>query len=273
MKTNFSFSHNLFTTVIKNKNHQCSKIFTIKKIKRNLLLTSPYLLKFLPYEKEGKDQIKINEKELDQFIMDFNLNVLVNDLVLVEKYNVKSSINFNSFNQNYTSFKKTLFFQNLTRKTKIDSVLKKCKAKFIKAFQEVLNKLLKDYSIFYRLPRSFISDINIDSNKKYLNMTITQIFESFNIQVDFTDIKSILSQKGIALLKKIMNQTYKSLYEQYINSKRFQIDCKKVCKKEGKKFELLFIYVSKIFIDYYSFSKGNKIRRDKDIVINIKSEL
>lgn len=251
----------------KPRNKRRNQIFMVKKINKYLILSSPYLRTFIDKkEKElSKDtnilDIRGRENNIDSFINKFDIDILLDELILFQSQNITTS---NSFNKNYTLFKKTLFFQNVTRKTKIDSVLKKCKAKFVKAFQELLNKLLKDYSIFYRLPRIFISDINIDSNKKYLNSTMLEIYRNFNIEMNFSDIKSILSQKGIALLKSIMNQTYKSLYEEYIHSKRFQYDCRKICKKEGKKFELLFKYVSKIFIDYYSLSKGNKIKHSTD---------
>ena len=62
-------------------------------------------------------------------------------------------------------------------------------------------------------------------------------------------------------LKNLINMTYSEAFTYYVTSQRFKEDCEGIREKEGEKFEILFKYVSKIFIHYYSLSKGNKPKK------------
>ena len=122
----------------------------------------------------------------------------------------------------------------------------------------MLCKLLKKREKNYKLPQNFINNINIMYNKKYLNCSMLQIFEDYKIFVDIDKIKTQLTVNKFKLFLFIINKTYKELFQEYINSKKYLDDCAKIDNKYGIKIGLLFRYTSKIFIDYYLFRKSKK---------------
>ena len=73
-----------------------------------------------------------------------------------------------------------------------------------------------------------------------------------------------INTENILKLNQFLRMTYTELFECYINSQRFKKDCEGIREKEGEKFEILYKYVSKIFIHYYSLSKGNKPKKSED---------
>lgn len=233
------------------------KIFCIKKININVILNSPYLSSFLIENNKINKYYKTSINDLNnRCISNFDLDKLLYELIYKQNSN-----SISNFHYNFLLFKKALNFRTILRKTKIDSLLKKCKSKFLRAVQESIKSLLSDWNRsiqIYKLPQSFVTNVNIDCNKKYLNLTILQIYYDLKVIVNQNDIYTGLEEEKVRLLSKIMNKTYKSLFYDYLNSKRYQQDCKSICEKEGEKFELLFRYVSKIFINYYLISKGNK---------------
>ena len=221
------------------------KPFTIKKMNMEIILQSPFLSQF-------------TNKEDPKSLSSFNMDKLIDELIFYQ-----NTYSISNFHDNFSLFKKALNFERLLRKTKIDSLLKKCKSKFLRAVQEVIKKIMGDCNRLielYQLPQRFITNVNIDYNKKYLNKTLFQIYCDLKVINSHNDIYSGLNREQAILLSKVMNQNYKNLFFEYLHSKRYEIDCKYICQKEGEKFELLFRYVSKIFINYYILSKGNKTK-------------
>lgn len=223
-------------------------IFQIQKINANIILHSPILNSFYQLN-------SINNRKL--IINNFDLNGLLE--LVIEKQKPKC-LSRNLFHKQFLAFIDKLEFKNITRKINIDCVLKKCKAKFYKAFKSLLRKLLNKRKNMFKLPREFVNDIRINNNKKYLNFTMIQIYEEYGVQIDLNKIKNNIDNKKYEILIKLLNYTYKNLFTEYINSKRFVKDCNSICVKEGKKYELLFRYVSKFFIYYYKISLGNKFK-------------
>ena len=228
-----------------NENTELSKrqIFLITKINKEQCLNSKFLQSFV----SPTNNLEITE---------FNFDGLITALLSIKKSNTVST-----FHSNFLEFKKTLNFRKSLRKTKIDSILKKCKSKFFRAVQESIKKITNESTQIGRLPQFFITNINIDYNKKYMNKTIIQIYQDLHIIQDEKDLFVGLSQEKLLQLCKLFRMTYSELFNYYIASQRFKEDCELIRQKEGEKFEILYKYVSKNFIKYYSLSKGNKPKR------------
>lgn len=200
----------------------------------------------------------------------YDYDKLLYDLIFHQNSN-----SINSFHNNFLLFKNILNFHNILRKTKIDSILKKCKSKFFRAVQEVIKSLLSEsnrLTQLYKLPQSFITNVNIDCNKKYLNMKLLKIYYELKVIVNKEVIYQGLCQEKSLILEGVMNKTYKELFSEYLRSKRYQLDCKTIREKEGEKFELLFRYVSKEYINYYMISKGNKPKYSNKIMKTSKNQ-
>ena len=234
------------STVDNNKNSEPSnkkKIFLITKITKEHCLNSSLLQSFI-----------MNSNDSDS--TEFNFDGLINVLLSIKQSNTVSA-----FHTNFLEFKKTLNFKKMLRKTKIDSILKKCKSKFFRAIQESIKKLTNESSQIGRLPQFFITNINIDYNKDFMNKTIGQIYIDLHVIQNVNDFYYGLTQEKAFTLQKMLNMTYTELFNSYITSQRFKEDCESIRMKEGEKFEILYKYVSKIYIKYYSLSKGNKPKR------------
>lgn len=224
---------------------QKHKIFLISKITKEHCLNSEFLRSFISND-------NCSEAE-------FNFDGLINALV-----HSKPSNTVSAFHLNFLEFKKVLNFKRAQRKTKIDSILKKCKSKFFRAVQESIKKLTNDSNLINRLPQSFITNINIDYNKEFMNKTIFQIYKELNIIQSEIDFYNEINSNNIIQLNQLLRMTYTELFDCYINSQRFKKDCEGIREKEGEKFEILYKYVSKIFIHYYSLSKGNKPKKSEN---------
>ena len=221
------------------------KIFSISKITREQCLNSTFLKSF------------INKSESD--IPSFNFDGLINALI-----KIKQPTSVSAFHSNFLEFKKVLNFKKSSfRKTKIDSILKKCKSKFFRTVQEAIKKLTNNSIKINRLPQTFITNINIDYNKEYMNKSLFRIYYDLNIvktESDFYMEAPTLWEQ--TTLKNLINMTYSEAFTYYVTSIRFKEDCESIREKEGEKFEILFKDVSKIFIHYYSLSKGNKPKKN-----------
>ena len=142
-----------------------------------------------------------------------------------------------------------------SRKSQIDSLLKKCKGKFFKTIHEIMNKNLN--IVVKRLPQSFITNITIEYNQKFLDKTIIQIYQEFNILPDYKTIieKNIIKSNKEQLFKEFCSYSLVDLYDLYCESKRFRKEIKEMKSKEGKRIGLLYEFVSINFSAYYKYSK------------------
>ena len=83
-------------------------------------------------------------------------------------------LEYQNFNEIFSYIKKKLQLKN-SRKTQLDSLLKKSKGKFFKSVHDIMNKCLT--KLIKRLPQIFITNITIDNNLHYINKTILQIYK------------------------------------------------------------------------------------------------
>ena len=244
---------NINNTQISSENEEKQKIFTITKMTKEKMFNSKFLQSFL---KKNINYPEVKEKNKKIDLPDFNFEGLISALI-----NIKSSNSVSEFHSNFMDFKTVLNFHRPLRKTKIDSILKKCKSKFFRAVQDSIKKITNDLTQVNRLPQSFITNINIDYNKNYMNKTIFQIYQSLNLVNQEKEFFIGISDENIPKLKSLLNYTYSQLFNIYTESQRFKEDCEVIREKEGEKFEILYKYVSKIYINYYSLSKGNRPKK------------
>ena len=241
---------NINNTQISSENEEKQKIFTITKMTKEKMFNSKFLQSFL---KKNINYPEVNEENKKIDLPDFNFEGLISALI-----NIKSSNSVSEFHSNFMDFKTVLNFHRPLRKTKIDSILKKCKSKFFRAVQDSIKKVTNDLTQINRLPQSFITNININYNKNFMDKTIFEIYKSLNLVNNEREFFVGTTTENIPKLRTLLNSTYSELFNIYTESKRFKEDCEIIREKEGEKFEILYKYVSKIFISYYSLSKGNK---------------
>jgi hypothetical protein len=172
-----------------------------------------------------------------------------------------------TFQQNFTCLRKKLQIK-LTRKTYIDSILKKCKGRFFKAINDCIRKCTFIY--VNKLPQRFITDISIDYNKFFFNFTTRDLYKYFNLK-PFNKEEQIENSnfciKGKEnYLKFILSSKLYDLYYIFIDSKRYKREVENIKNNSGVKMSLLYQFVSENYYNYYLFSKPriNRKRRLKN---------
>jgi len=185
----------------------------------------------------------------------------INDKIGVEIPKHMESLTFQGL---FTFLRKSLQI-NYTRSIHIDSILKKCKGKFFKAVNDCLRKCLKIN--IKKLPQSYITNISIVYNKNFLKFTIKDLYTYFKLCPYSMEVilqKDYCLQKKENYFKYIYLSKITDLYSEYLQSKRYKIECEIMKKKIGIKSVFLHQFVAENFINYYSFSKPH-IRKLKKI--------
>ena len=186
-------------------------------------------------------------------------NVQINLLLQAEK-NL-------TFQQNFTHLRKKLQIK-LTRKTYIDSILKKCKGRFFKAINDCLRKCTFIY--IHKLPQRFITDISIDYNKFFFNYTTIDLYRYFNLKPFNKEVQIESNNFCIKgkenYLKFILSSKLYDLYSIFIESKRYKREVEQIKNNSGVKMSLLYQFVSENYYNYYLFSKPriNKKKNQKN---------
>ena len=180
-----------------------------------------------------------------------------NRLLNVDFINQKD-LSINSFNEIFLNLRKKLHIKH-TRKTEVDSLLKKAKCKFFQTVHKIMKYCLSN--TVNRLPQVFITNITIEYNRNYLEKTIIQIYRDFDLiqNLQILDDKSI-KIKNKELFISFSKYKYYELYNEYLESQCYRRDINKVINKNGKNIGMLYEFVSKNFILYYINSK-NKIEK------------
>jgi len=164
------------------------------------------------------------------------------------------------FHYNFIKIQDHLGMANNKRRLQIDAVLKKCKSKFFKTVHSVLKICLRCQ--VERLPQKFITDIRIETNKKFMPMTILSIYQNFGF---FRNMEKLFDNNTVrpdkkSLLREFLSQNFKFLFETYLQSEHYQRDYYFTCE-ENENLAILFYYTCKIFTQYYTTSKGNNLHR------------
>ena len=145
--------------------------------------------------------------------------------------------------QGIFSYIKKKFQIKYSRKSHIDSLLKKCKGKFFKTIHEIMNTSLS--ITVKRLPQKFITNITIEYNQNYLKKNNKkQPFEQF-------------------CTYNLMN-----LYNIYLESQRYFNEINEVKKHDGRRIGLLYQFVSKNFCNYFENNKPHMVKTKEEFKEN-----
>jgi hypothetical protein len=161
----------------------------------------------------------------------------------------------------------------LSRKTYIDSILKKCKARFFKALNDILKQCVKMH--IKKFPQSFITNISIEYNKIILEFTVQELYKTFNsanINLEECFEKNECYKGKENYLKFIIYSKISDLYLLYIQSNRYKREIQYIKNNIGIKMFLLYELVSDNYVNYYLFSKPHfckKQLKDEDKKISI----
>ena len=160
--------------------------------------------------------------------------------------------------QGIFSYIKKKFQIKFSRKSHIDSLLKKCKGKFFKTIHEIMNRCLT--IVVKRLPQYFITNINIEYNKKYFEKTVIQIYQEFNNFPEYNTFKekNIIKPSREKLFSQFCNYSLDNLYDIYCQSQRFRNELNDVNIQEGKRIGLLYEFVALNFSAYYKYGKPHQ---------------
>ena len=152
------------------------------------------------------------------------------------------------------------------RRENLDNILKKIKTNFFNNYlYKKINEILKSKQnklYFVKFPISFVNDIKLDANRELINITLLEIISNKDIYNEkdlnnyYHNLKVIENEEinKNEELKEILNKKYFELFEEYINSKEFNIDEIKRLKNNNMDNIYIerYIYQSKNFIEYYS---------------------
>ena len=173
---------------------------------------------------------EINEEKNPEKI--FEVNKRKNNSLFNNIENESTEVSLNS---GITFIKRKRNKEKRRRRDNSDNIRKKIKGGFFNgALIKRLNFILKQNRsklYFVKFHQKFISNITRKSNKKLLNMTLLEIFEKKEVyssnDLNFKhNLKAVQTKeiKENEELKEILNKKYCELFEEYINSKEFNID-------------------------------------------------
>ena len=153
------------------------------------------------------------------------------------------------------------------RKNHIDILVKKVKIKLFKGIHEAI-KFCLNINI-NRLPQTFIINIKIAFNQKYLYKTLSEIYYEYSILPPLNEIlfeNKIVKKDKYEIFILLMNSSLMNIIKIYLMSNLFLYDKKKLEKKSGIKDVILFDFVANNICDYFQFSE---ISNEKELSTNI----
>ena len=169
-----------------------------------------------------------------------------------------------SLEMEISSFKRTRFGAKRRRRDNSDNIRKKIKGRFLNTtLIKRINTIVKNHGIrfyFAKFPQKFVSNISKIANKKLLDMTLLEIFETkeiypFDELNNYNHNLKVIEKKEIrenSELKRILDKKYCELFDEYINSKEFYInEINRLKKNFGKSYIENYIYLSKHLIEFF----------------------
>ena len=188
------------------------------------------------------------------------MSKVINNYFINVDFLDKKELSMNNFNKIVLSIRKKLHIKH-SRKTEVDSLLKKAKCKFFQTVHKIMKYCLS--ITVNRLPQVFITNITIEYNRNYLEKTIIQIYNDFDLIQNQNIINDdVIKIKNKELFKIFTQYKFYELYEEYITSQCYKKDKNKVINKNGKNIGILYEFVSKNFLLYY-MNGNNKILKIK----------
>ena len=165
--------------------------------------------------------------------------------------------------RNYFNFLRKSLYIEYIRRTHIDGILRRVKAKFFKAIYNCLQQCVTIK--IKKLPKTFLNNNSIDYNKKFLGFTIKAIFTNLfpNLFQYFSLLPypiEIILQKNYCIkgkescFKYIFLSKIDFLYSIYIQCVRYKKEIELMKKKKGIKMTFLYQFVSENILYYYHYS-------------------
>ena len=157
--------------------------------------------------------------------------------------------------------------QRKRKKDKDDMRVKIKRAFYNISLRNKLNGGLKSIGskkYFEKFPKHLASDANKKRNKEILDMTLNQIFEKKELYIYEDDcgkakflhnLKTVQNEeiKQSEVMQKILNKTFRELYEGYINSDEFKIDeIKRLKKTNGDEYIKKYKDLAENLIEFFS---------------------
>ena len=139
----------------------------------------------------------------------------------------QKELSLNNFNEIFITIRKKLHVKH-TRKSEVDSLLKKAKCKFFQTVHKIMRYCLN--ITVNRLPQVFITNITIEYNRNYLEKTIIQIYNEFDLIQNLKKIDDVIRIKNKELFKIFSKYKFYELYGEYIESQCYKKDVNKVIK-------------------------------------------
>ena len=170
--------------------------------------------------------------------------------------------------QGIFSYIKKKFQIKFSRKSNIDSLLKKCKGKFFKTIHEIMNMSLNIN--VKRLPQKFITNITIEYNQKYLKKNIIEVYQDFNLLPDYDTLveKGFIKNSRKEAFNQFCSCNLIGLYNIYIGSQRYSDEINEVKIHDGRRIGILYKFVSINFCNYFENNKPHIIKTKEESKIN-----
>ena len=182
--------------------------------------------------------------------------------ILIKNFDIlnRKKLPLNNFNEIFYAIRKNLHIKH-SRKSHVDSLLKKAKCKFFQTIHEIMK-----YSMsirIKRLPQYFITNITIEYNRYYLEKTVFQIYKEFNLIVNLQKIDDdIIRINNKELLKEFTKYKLDDLYNIYIESQCYKKSLDEIIAKSGKNIGILYEFVSKNLLSYYKYNKSKLPKKE-----------
>ena len=167
--------------------------------------------------------------------------------------------------QGIFSYIKKKYQIKFSRKSHIDSILKKCKGKFYKVVHQIMNISLNiDVK---RLPQTFITNITIEYNQRFLSKNIIELYHEFNLlpEKKILEEKSLIKPDKIEMFHTFCSYSISELYEIYTQSQRFIKEINLVKHNDGRRNGILYEFVAQNFCAYYENNKPHSLRIKNNI--------
>jgi len=229
---------------------------SIEKLNPSLLLKEGEII-----EKENLEHYFISNKDIN------SSSELIGKKRKIFKVNYR--IRFDK--DNSTLCDEKTFIKNMTlptikrRRENMDNIHKKIKTVFFNNFiyNKINEKLKKKKSRLYfvKFPIRFVNDVKRNTNKDIIYFSLLEIiskkelYNESNLNNYYHNLKVIENKEALENeeLKEILNKKYCELFEEYINSKEFNIDEINRLKNNnfGDVYIKRYIYLAKNFIKYF----------------------
>ena len=222
-------------------------------------------------EEKNKRILDVQSKVIEHQIISEKPNNLIskNNYSMIENNKEIYSVSANEYPKKPSSRKEiNVFYSKIklirkkynikkSRKNHIDSLVKKAKSKFLKGIYEGLKYCLNSY--INRLPQKFIINTKIEYNKKYLNLTVEEIYSEFKLlpTLDIMIESNMVQKDKKDLLYLLMKTKLKDIYKLYINSDLYLYEKRKIEKKAGIGVAQLYDFVATNICEYFLLNKGN----------------